>query len=153
MVSCRAYKFSMESFISYGKLLARNASDFLFGEFGTTTFYGELRRKDAAGQVEAYSHFGVSENRVVLLRMPGVLRQGFTKPLTADVLRFQQLFPEYAKHELVVVVAYEEYDDVNLLNEALGQGYFLATVSESVFTSAVPPGFEGRDFNAVPGEE
>ncbi|MCY7350781.1 MAG: hypothetical protein LH606_08935 [Cytophagaceae bacterium] len=81
--------------------------------------------------------------------MPGILRQGFVEKLHADVLRFQRLFPEYAERELIVVVAYEEYDEKRLLDEALEQGYFLASVADYVFTLTVPPGFEGWDFNSV----
>lgn len=62
---------------------------------------------------------------------------------------FRHFFPEYSESELYVVIAYVEFENQDVLADALAEGFFLATLSDDIFRLKTPKGFQGRDFNAA----
>ena len=111
------------------------------------------RRNKQTGEEMELDYFGYENsavNRAVMVEVKSQFRRRDIEQVRKRVSRFREFFPEYAESELYVVIAYVEFENRDVLHEALAEGFFLATLSDDIFRLKTPKGFQGRDFNAAP---
>lgn len=121
--------------------------------FGVNQVARRLRQRNReTGEEIELDYFGAENgavNRAVIVEIKSQFRRRDIPQAKAKVERFRHFFPQYNESELFVVLAYVDFESDNVLREALAEGFFLATLSDEIFRLKTPPGFEGRDFNAV----
>lgn len=125
----------------------------LFTRFGVNLAARRYRRRNKqTGEEMELDYFGYENsavNRAVIVEVKSQFRRRDIEQAKKKVARFRQFFPEYSESELYIVIAYVEFENEDLLHDALAEGFFLATLSDEIFRLKTPKGFQGRDFNAA----
>lgn len=127
---------------SVGKMLSQ--------KFGIETITRRLHRKNKATdewmELDYFGYENSNINRAVIVEVKSHFREKDISKVKKMVEQFKNFFPEYADKDLFVVIAYVDYEDSDVLRDALSEGFYLASVHDEVFKLKIPKGFEGKNF-------
>lgn len=132
------------SVASVGKLLSKY--------FGVGDVAKGVKRKDKATdnwmEMDFFGYENSDVNKAVIVEVKSHLRESDIPKIHKLVQNFKKFYPEHANKQLNVVVAYVAYDRNDVLQQALDEGFYLATIQEELFKFKTPKGYVGKDFNA-----
>jgi len=97
-------------------------------------------------QIDVLAHSNTGRNAVVVVEIKSRLREDGIDQLHKILEEFFDFFPEHRGKELFAILAVVESPE-DLRSKVLGEGIYLAQISDHVFQLEVPKDFEPRSFS------
>lgn len=131
-------------------LALKSVYKLLSKQFGVEMASLRVRKKNKATdewmELDYFGYENSNINRAVIVEVKSHFRHRDIEKVQKMVTQFKEFFPEHADKDLYMVVAYVDYEDADVLEQALEEGFYLASVHDEVFTLNIPKGFQGKNF-------